>query len=35
MDMDFQNRLLGLLDPTAALCCLEAHPYYKRKGNDL
>lgn len=32
MDMDFQSRLLGLLDSTAALYFLEAHPYYKRKG---
>lgn len=32
MGMDFQSRLLGLLDPTAALYCPEAHPYYKRKG---
>lgn len=31
MDMDFQSRLLGLLDLTAAPCSPEAHPYYKRK----
>lgn len=31
MDMDFQSRLLGLPDPTAAPYCPEAHPYYKRK----